>query len=69
MLFNFKFFSRVYYAVVLLALIVIVGTLGFIVVEEWSLLDSFYQTIITISTVGFGEVNPLSNSGKLFTAF
>jgi len=43
MLFNFKFFSRVYYAVVLLVLIVFGGTLGFMVVEGWSLLDSFMQ--------------------------
>ena len=66
MLFNFKFFSRVYYAVVLLALIVIVGTLGFIVVEGWSLLDSFYQTIITISTVGFRRGAGFVRFGKAF---
>ncbi len=45
------------------------GTFGFMLVEGWSLFDSFYMTIITISTVGFNEVNELSNGGKLFTAF
>lgn len=69
MLLNFKFFSRVYYAFLLLVLIIVVGTVGFKTVEGWSFLDSFYQTIITISTVGFGEVHPLSDAGKMFTAF
>lgn len=69
MLFNFKFFSRVYYAVFILVLIIVGGTVGFMAVEGWSFLDAFYQTIITISTVGFGEVHDLSNTGKLFTAF
>lgn len=38
-------------------------------IEDWSFIDSFYMTIITISTVGFSEVYTLSVYGKLFTAF
>jgi len=69
MLFNFRLFSKVFYSFVILLCIIVLGTLGYILFEGWSLLDSFYQTIITISTVGFGEVNTLSDNGKLFTAF
>ena len=69
MLFNFRLFSKVLYSFLVLLLIIFVGTLGYIIFEDWSLLDSFYQTIITVSTVGFGEVHNLSDKGKLFTAF
>lgn len=69
MLFNFKLFSRVYYFLLLLLLITAGGTIGFMIIEEWAFVDAFYMTIITISTVGFGEVNELTIYGKLFTAF
>lgn len=69
MLLNYKYFSKVYYALLLLLIVVLVGTFGFMIVEDWSLFDSFYMTIITVSTVGFNEVNQLSDGGKLFTAF
>ncbi|MCG8307235.1 MAG: NAD-binding protein [Cytophagales bacterium] len=39
------------------------------IIEEYSVLDAFYMTIVTISTVGFREVQPLSENGKLFTSF
>ena len=46
--------------------VVVSGTLGFMWLESWDLADAFYMTIITVSTVGYGEVQPLSPAGRLF---
>ncbi len=43
------------------------GTFGYAVLEGWSLMDSFYMTFITLTTIGFAEVAPLSTAGKIFT--
>jgi voltage-gated potassium channel len=51
----------------LLVLILLVGTLGYVLLEGWPILDALYMTIITITTVGFGEVNVVSSSGRIFT--
>ncbi|KAF0236424.1 MAG: K+ transport system NAD-binding [Prolixibacteraceae bacterium] len=51
---------------VLLTLIV-VGTVGYHIIEGWKIIDCLYMTIITITTVGFKEVEPLSQGGKIFT--
>ena len=69
MFLNFRLFSKVLYSIIVLFMIIFFGTLGFMLIEGWTLIDSFYQTIITISTVGFETVEELSNVGKLFTAF
>lgn len=50
-------------------IIVVIGTIGYEVIEGWSLLDSVYMTITTITTVGFGEVHPLSDAGRIFSIF
>ncbi len=44
-----------------------IGTIGYMVIEEWQALDAFYMTAITLTTVGFGEVRPLSAGGRIFT--
>lgn len=49
-------------------IIFLAGTFGYILIEGWPLADSFYMTIITISTVGFQEVKILSEGGRIFTA-
>lgn len=50
-------------------IIIFVGTIGYMLVEGWSFFDSFYMTIITISTTGFKELKPLSTPGKVLTVF
>ena len=51
----------------MLALPIIVGVVGYSLLEGYSLLDALYMTVITISTVGYEVVKPLSATGKLFT--
>jgi voltage-gated potassium channel len=45
------------------------GTLGYMLVEGWSAFDALYMTVMTVTTVGFSEVHPLSTGGKVFTIF
>ena len=54
-------------AVTSLTALVLAGTLGYHILEGWSLLESIYMTIITLGTVGYCEVRPLSPEGKVFT--
>jgi voltage-gated potassium channel len=52
----------------LLALaVVLYGTVGYMVVSGWSLIDGLYMTLITLTTVGFTEVHPLGDEGRIFT--
>src|SRR5256885_7401044 len=55
-------------AAVLLGIVIGVGIIGYRLINGWDLLDSFYMVIITISTVGYTEVHPQGNAGRLFTS-
>jgi voltage-gated potassium channel len=59
--------ARLRLPLVLVAVAVTYGTLGYQAVEGWGVLDAFYMTIITLTTVGYSEVHPLDAAGKLFT--
>ncbi len=62
-------FKNVYIALGLLFGIILVGVIGFMIIENFNFTDAFFMTIITIATVGFREVHPLSSTGMYFTAF
>lgn len=51
----------------LLLALVAVGTVGYMIIEGWRPLDALYMTIITLTTIGFGETRPLGPTGKIFT--
>ena len=55
--------------IILTILIMLFGTLGYIWIDNFSLMDAIYQTGITFTTVGFGEIAPISPFGRLFTIF
>jgi voltage-gated potassium channel len=55
-------------AVVLLGIVIVFGVAGYMLINRWNLLDSFYMVIITISTVGYTEVHPQGPPGRLFTS-
>ncbi|WP_075590514.1 potassium channel family protein [Labilibacter marinus] len=60
-------FRTIIYGVLALLFIVLLGSVGFMAIEDYSFVDALYMTMITVSTVGFREVFPLSDGGKLFT--
>jgi len=49
-------------------LVLLIGTIGY-VLQGWSLIDAVYMTVITVSSVGFGEIKPLTTGGRIFTIF
>jgi len=58
---------RFRYPLALLLMVLVGGTLGYMLIEGWDLLDSVFMTVITVSTVGYQTVHPLSLGGKLFS--
>lgn len=59
----------VYIGVFLMIGTMLLGVFGYVLIENANVIDALYMTVITISTVGFGEVIPLSQGGKVFTIF
>src|SRR5690242_2282672 len=58
--------NHVRFGLILLALVFILGTIGFMLIERWPLLDAVFMTTITLTTVGYDEVHPLDTAGRIF---
>jgi len=58
---------NVFLATIILLCILLTGTVGYVYIEGWSPLDSLWMTVITMSTVGFGEVAPMHPMGRILT--
>jgi voltage-gated potassium channel len=61
------FTSKIKIALIILLTIIIIGTVGFHLIEGWSFVDSFYVCMATLSTVGYGDFAPETTTGKFFT--
>jgi len=57
---------QIRYAIIALAAAILFGTIGFHFVEGWTLADSLYVTVQTLTTVGYGDLPPRSGGGRLF---
>jgi len=59
--------QKILFAIFMLVMILCIGTSGYMLIEQGSFIDSLYMSVITITTVGYGEIIPLSSAGRLFT--
>ena len=64
-----KFDSKIYTTLILVASTIAVGTIGYMWLSHYSFIDAVYMTVITVTTVGFGELRPFSPEEKVFTIF
>jgi len=60
---------RLQLALILLTAVVVTGTAGFHYLEGWSWFDGFYMTLTTMTTIGSGEIRPLSHAARIFNSF
>ena len=68
-MFYYHKFKKLYIASFIILCICCIGNIGYITLEGYNFGEAFYMTIITISTVGYQEIRPLSEEGRYFTSF
>lgn len=58
---------KLFIVITLTVLVLSFGTVGYMIIEEWGIIDSLYMTVITLASVGFKEVHDLTDAGRIFT--
>jgi voltage-gated potassium channel len=66
---SFRLYPRIYVALGFVLSVMTIGSVGFVWIEGYTWVEALYMTVITVSTVGFGEVRALSDQGMVFTTF
>jgi len=59
--------NRLLGMIIALTTVILVGAFGYMCIERWNFFDSLYMTIITIASVGYGEVHTLTGNGRIYT--
>jgi len=60
---------RIALGLLLVAAMLLIGTIGFHLIEHWSWFDGFYMTLTTMTSIGYGEIHPLDHAGRVFNSF
>ena len=60
---------RFLYILLAIAVTLLIGTVGFTLIDHYPPFDAFYMTLTTMTTVGYGEIHPLSHAGRVFNSF
>jgi len=63
-----RLINRALFIVVLIALVLLIGTIGFRLIGGYPFFDAFYMTLITVTTVGYQEIHPLTQIGRIFNS-
>lgn len=64
-----NFLRHLIVVIIVIFILLFAGTAGYRLIEGWPFLDALYMTVITITTVGYGEIHQLSQEGRIFTIF
>ncbi|MEE8167568.1 MAG: potassium channel protein [Candidatus Hydrothermarchaeales archaeon] len=67
--FEIPIYRRIIKVLFLLFFVIAIGVSGFVFIEEMDLAEAFYLTITTLTTVGYGDLVPITEEGRLFTSF